>query len=142
MGRSAAWDDIQPAMQSHHQSIHTQKYLALPDKIVDILIDASEQYFIGKPYKLTDIEKYCKKYLKDHKYTFVGNDFVLAKVVSYFRENRTHIANAREQYTDLLIDSEVDIGSLPGGVCSKVAYLIRLAQVTEHYEKNRDRIIP
>lgn len=127
MGRSEAWEDIQPALRSNaHQSTYRKSYLVLPDKIVDILIDASEHYFIKKRYILADVEKYCKKYLKEHGYTFDGSIPTIEKVVDYFKMNRDYISDARNRYPELLADSSVDIDSLPGGVCNKVDYLLRL----------------
>jgi hypothetical protein len=49
MGKSEAWDEIMPTIrESKPKNTHISRYLALPDNIVDLLIDAAELYFMGK----------------------------------------------------------------------------------------------
>jgi hypothetical protein len=113
----------------------------LPDNIVDLLIDAAELYFMGKWYSIPDVEKFCKDYLRNNHYTFNASETIIEKVVSYFHENRTHIADAREIYPELVADVLLtweDIKSLPGGICNKVCYILAL----EHYRSHKELIAP
>ena len=142
MGKSEAWDDIRPTIRENTpKNTCASTYITFPKKIVDILIDACEQNFMGKWYDLVDVRRFCKKYLKDKNYTFNGSESIIEKVVSYFKINRQNIAIAREIYSDLVAEVLLtwdDFKSLPGGICNKVRYILAL----EHYRSNKESIAP
>ncbi len=142
MGKSEAYEDIMPAIRENKpKNTYISRYLTLPHKIVDILIAACEQNFMGKWYDLVDVRRFCKKYLKDKNYTFNGSESIIEKVVSYFKINRQNIAIAREIYSDLVAEVLLtweDFKSLPGGICNKVYYLLAL----ENYRLNKESIAP
>lgn len=142
MGKSEAWDEIMPTIrESNAKNNHTSRYLALPDNIVDLLIDAAEPYFMGKWYKIADVEKFCKDYLRKNHYTFIGSETIIEKVASYFHENRTHIADAREIYPELvaeILPTWEELKYLPGGICNKVRYILAL----EHYRSHKESMAP